>query len=329
MIDPDSWSGTMASLGLTNLSGPARLGVTAALPGAPISGGAALTAASPLYATGANVSGGGFSIYGTGAGSNSSSSLVPSAMGASQVGTTDQSSADQLVGGIGQSDMDQAFSGIDSQVSASQSPSGSLYTPSSSGSNFNALGAGASALGLGGSIYGGSSIGAIGSAAGLASNLGVPSSVTNPVSIGASLAGTGLDLATGNYLGAAMGALGLGGAAAGIPSSVMQPLGLFGSILSGNPIGMAVNGAKVGMGLYNMTQGLNYNGSWTPSATQQSQIADSMNQATTGLSTDVDSTIAANQSQIDGSMQAATDSVDGFFGQGPWDLQSGGEGLWY
>jgi hypothetical protein len=155
-----------------------------------------------------------------------------------------------------------------------------------------------SALGFGASIYSGSPIGAAGSGAALASNLGAPSSVTQPVSIGASAAGIGANALSGNYLGAGLGLLGLSGNSLGIPSYVTQGAGLIGSIFTGNPIGMAVNGALVGKGLYNMATGLNYNGSWSPSASQLSDANaigdDAFNQALSGI----DSTVANNQALI-------------------------------
>lgn len=127
---------------------------------------------------------------------------------------------------------------------------------------------GLAGLGLFNAANAGSGIGVAGAGANLAHDLGVPSSITNPVSTGATLAGLGMNLATGNYLPAAATALGMGGAAAKIPTSLTQPLALLMSAITANPLGMAVNGAKVGGGLLNMLQGLNYNGSWTPSQTQ-------------------------------------------------------------
>lgn len=181
----------------------------------------------------------------------------------------------QLFGDMGSSpDQSPGDSGIDlSQFSFNGAGGQATATaPTSSGPSLGQLaGTGLSAFGLANAIGSGNGIGAAGAAANLANKAGVPSSITNPVGMAAGLAGTGMQLATGNYLGAASSALGLGGKAAGIPSSIAQPLSLLMSVLSGNPIGTGVNALKVGGGLLNMLQGLNYNGAWSPSQAQLSQ----------------------------------------------------------
>lgn len=131
--------------------------------------------------------------------------------------------------------------------------------------------AGLSGYSLANAASAGSGAGIAGAAANLASSLGAPKSITAPVSAGAGIAGLLTQLATGQYGGAASSLLSMGGKAAGIPSDISQPVSLLMSILTGNPLGMAVNGAKVGGGLLNVVGGRNYDGSWTPSQGQLSQ----------------------------------------------------------
>lgn len=137
--------------------------------------------------------------------------------------------------------------------SPSKIPQG--FSPSIS----NVLGAGASGLSLANALGAGNGVGAAGSLAGLASNLGAPSSITSPVSTGASLAGLGMNIASGNLLGALSGAVGLGGKA-GIPNYITQPLALALSAAMGNPFGIAMGAAKVGKGLMNLISTGNYGG---------------------------------------------------------------------
>lgn len=228
-------------------------------------------------------------LFGGGSSSNQIGNVDPSLSMTSSPYTTGSDGSTYATG-----DLNQLFGPMDSSNSGSTGDSGldlsqfsfngaggqatTPSAPTSSGTSLGGLaGAGLSAFGLASAIGYGNGIGAAGAAANLANRAGVPSSVTNPISTAASLAGTGMDLATGNYLGAASNALGLGSKAAGIPTSISQPLSLLMSILSGNPIGMGVNSLKVGGGLVNMLQGLNYNGSWSPS---QAQLGQDEQQAT-------------------------------------------------
>lgn len=160
------------------------------------------------------------------------------------------------------------------------------------------LGTGLSGLNLSNAASSGNPLGITSASASLANSLGVPSSVTQPAQLGAQLGGLGVNLAGGNYLGALGSMLGLGGASGAIPSSVLQPAGLALSALIGNPLGMATNAYGVGKGLLNMIQGLNYNGSWTPSSQQTQQIGASNQQSENDVSDQVGQTIGDNQSLI-------------------------------
>ncbi len=175
--------------------------------------------------------------------------------------------------------------------------------PSGSVNLGQVAGAGFAGFNLANAVGSGNAIGAASSAASLANDLGVPSSITSPVSTGAAIANTGLDIASGNYIGAAGGLIGLGGSA-GIPSYVTQPLALALSALTGNPFGIAVNAFKVGGGLLNVAEGRNYNGSWTP---DQSQIdatnATSEDQIAAGAS----SAIANDATTIDNALNPVED----------------------
>lgn len=201
------------------------------------------------------------------------------------------------------------------------SAGGQAATPSQSSLSLGQIAnTGLSGLNLANAAQAGSGIGIAGAAANLAHNLGVPSSVTSPVSAGASLAGTGMQLASGNYLGVLGSLLGLGGKAAGISSTVSQPASLLMSVLTGNPLGMAVNGAKVGGGLLNMLQGLNYNGSWTPSGAQQQQIGASNAGSENQVAAQAGQDIAGNQNQISNPALTSIPSVAGQLAQVPQGL---------
>lgn len=158
-----------------------------------------------------------------------------------------------------------------------------LAPPSPSASP-NLFGAAGSALNFGLSANAGSGLGMAGSATGLASALGAPSSITSPVGTGISLAGLGMNLASGNVLGAVGGALGLGGKA-GLPSYITQPLALALSAMTGNPVGMAVGAYNVGKGVINKIEGNQWNGNLLPDQSELESNTDQMVNSDLGVQT--------------------------------------------
>lgn len=166
---------------------------------------------------------------------------------------------------LSDSDLDYLFGGGFNSAGGQAATSG---TSVSSGgfSAGQAANIGLSGYSLSNALGAGSGLGAAGAATGLAGALGAPSSITGPVSAAVQAAGFGANLLSGNYAGAFGAALGLGGKA-GLPTSISQPASLIMSILSGNPLGIALNAVKVGSGLYNMlVDNTNYDGSWAGSS---------------------------------------------------------------